>query len=1175
MPLELVEALHQETLAQQLIARLKAQASHENLLKPICVTVQNAGLGRWLQLWQAKQFGISAGLALPFARGCITDILEKAGCYNRRKALEPETLQWLVFQQLTERVFENWGRDGAPLRDYLASGRDTLEKRCWQLARQMADLYDRYAVFRPDWLRAWLRGEGELSSLRHWNWQARLLRAVTQSLDLSTDEMETRLFGLALNAFCENPAGAKPSSDPIHVFGVSSFPPVFLRFFHRLAQTQPVSLYHLAPSAVFLGEDFPKNYRSALALLGQGEATPSHIPEELHNPLLIANGQAAARFQSLLLALDFQIGDMPEFDLETDPTDLSLLQRSLRLNEPCLASFLADGTISFHSCHSRLREVQVLQQQLLALFAADPELRPEEILVLTPEISDYADAIDAVFAIGARAGENGSPVRIPYCVADRLHSENASCWRFFETFLELLQGRQTFSQIASLLDFDPVCQRLQIDQQEMQELLSLLQDVGIRWGINGQARESQGQPRFEEYSWEYGLQRLYDGLILPIEGPTDRSPYATDSRLAAIVGNLTQLLRPIFAFINRPARSQSFAAWSDELLGLLKTVLGEQRDSGDWLRSIALGIGKIKNVSNASPISFDTVCEILADLQGSPTGPSGLLRRGITFCRLQPMRHIPAKVICVLGMDEGQFPRLDRSSEFDLMDAQRRQARELRGGPYAYQELHYLGDSRLRDEDRQIFLDCILNARQRLYFSYVGQSIQNNAAIPPSLLISELQQFLKRPNRESAESPEDRSAQVALVCLQHPLQEWSRANFTAPSPMLGQAPVPIHFENRLAYLRQENKRPAPFLDKASSPEPRDNTEPVAIDAAQLSRFFRDPAHAYLKAAHLVDLEKLRWEETHEDWENLAPNELDKWALRQRILAEWQNHVATGKRPKLVEAALKRKLQLDLTLPPGLAGQRFWEENGQPLLDALARCLQGETLTKSSHSFTYGKITLKTEDWILSDGRKLILVNGDLSKSPKYQLDAYLKHIGAKNGSCILSLKVPTLLEAPPLGEASGETWLQAMLDLYQCGQRSPLPFSMEIASEYVTSLLKELAKNPDLDPPASEPSSVALELARSPGVPSPKAAPGNQGPKPSSAFAPLSPLQATLLSQAYEKKWSAEGGSDDSPAQRLCFNGDSPASPDSELRDAFAAHAERILVPVVSWAQSLKGEPRS
>jgi len=700
--------------------------------------------------------------------------------------------------------------------------------------------------------------------------------------------------------------------------------------------------------------------------------------------------------------------------------------------------------------------------------------------------------------------------------------------------LSLLKGRQLFSEVAALLDFDPVCQRLGVDRHVLKELLNTLQAVGVRWGVDETSRTAQGLPKYAAYTWDYGLQRLYDGLIYGDEASyDDRAPYVTDSRMLEAIGSLTQFLRPVFELAERSRERCSFRQWSEALIAVLRQTLGsESRDGGEWMRLLAVAIGDIQVASTDVEIGFDTFCMMLEEGDYSESGPSGLLRRGVTFCRLQPARHIPARVVCILGLDEASYPRQEKFLEFDLIELQCRHAKALRGTELAYRELHYLGDTHVRDEDRQLFLDCLLNARERLYLSYVGQSDLSNEELPPSLLVSELRQFIERVPGADEEARATRKELLQRVIVRHPLQEWSAENFKQPQPKMGEVPVPLHFNAQFATMAVASDAVRPFFEPSQVIDWQTEDQ-VHLSAGQLLSFLKDPAKDYLSQQLHVKLDALDWMDTHEDQEHLGLNSLESWRLPKRVFDTWLMAKQQGELTEQFAEQLKRQWQLDLTLPIGHAGEAVWSSQVCPTLDALASDLSNAVLRKGHLSLVVDGVHYQDEYWENAEGQRLLFLSGGLNKA-KYLLEAFIHHIGANQGSLIFDLKENSCTAWPAFtrGEGDGDVgrlWLESVLPLWRRGHATALCFSLEIANAYVGSM----RKNPAAD------------------------------------------WEGALI-DAHNVKWKVHGGygQDYSAAQWLCFDGASPASSDAakNLRQDFAANAECILGPVLEWNAQMNSQ---
>ena len=1100
MALRIVEALKQESLADELARDLLAEIRRHSVFEQATVVVQNAGLGRWLQLWYARKSGIAAGVNLPFARGYIAEILERNDLYQPAEAWNEERMRWRIFSLLRKRVFDKWGGAGEPLAKYLDERVPHLELRTWRLAGKIANAFDQYSIYRPQWLLGWASEDSRTDGLDHGTWQ-RLLFLEMIGGEQAATSLSKRMLGLALYATCKDKRVLATTSPSVYLFGVSSFPPLFLQFFRQLSEQCAVTMYHLVGSEAFLG-DLPKNYRAhLLRMSAQAEEVPLDWSD---NALLVASGQSMARFQSLLLALDFSIGDVIPPEKEELSGDLLSLQHGLRRNA-AMPALVADGSLSIHACHSPLREVQVLQQQLLAILAREEDLRPEHILVMMPNVEEYAAAIDAVFSVGCHISSRGGKVYLPFCIGDQPSQNEEDALRFLGALLNALRGRQTFSEVAGLFEFAPLRDKLRLSEEQVVEFFSHLQEAGVRWGMNADQRVAQGHPDFSEYTWDHGLGRMLD-FLLRAEG------YPLPAEFAEAMGVLAECLRLIHRFLKVMDQSFTVEGWNTRLLQMVENLLGQEQVAQEWSTILALHMSQVGTEAGEESLQFATYVEVLqaGSQRGSSTG--GLLRRGITFCRLQPVRHIPARVICLLGMNEGAYPRQMPALEFDLLTRQKKSAQEQASKELALTEIEYLGDPRPREEDRQLFLDTILSARDYLYFSYVGQDEKTNERIPPSVLLRELKDFVLGQGAEREDVWE-------RICLFHPLQEWSQRNFIFPQSEKGMPLVPLHFDASQGETRvsEEEER------FSASQEP-----PVLLreecSLTELVRFWKDPAEYFIKSQLGATSDPLRFEEAVSDWESFDFNALDKWQLQQNILAAWMEHREKAGGQKFVEQdydLLRKRWHADLLLPAGQAGKVIWKKEVQPVIAFLDEQISGEIFSREKMTCETSSIRIVDTALLLGE-RQFIFIGGDLEET--YLLEAYARHVLGKRSSLLVSLKTRSAVEVPCVErDDQVEAWLDQWISFYLEGQKSPLPFSRRIAYEFVKNKLASSAPDDD-----------------------------------------------SLLNQAVAGKWDPyRAVGDQTEAQKMCFAGMSPAQGGSPLREQFKSIAEAVYALPMQWKQAL------
>ena len=224
------------------------------------------------------------------------------------------------------------------------------------------------------------------------------------------------------------------------------------------------------------------------------------------------------------------------------------------------------------------------------------------------------------------------------------------------------------------------------------------------------------------------------------------------------------------------------------------------------------------------------------------------LSGGVTFCAMVPMRSLPFEVVCMIGMNDRAFPRVRRRDGFDLI------ADDFRKG-----------DRSRRDDDRYLFLESILNARRCLYVSYTGRHIREDTVIPPSVLVSELLDYI---------AGADAAMRERLVTA-HPLQAFSRRYFAATTRLFSYSQTLA----RAAAVAGRGSREPGLSSRGAAVARCRRVRTVDLDT--FIRFFRNPAK------HLFEQRlKVRLETPEEEIEAREPFQLGGltlFDLKQRLL----------------------------------------------------------------------------------------------------------------------------------------------------------------------------------------------------------------------------------------------------------------------------------------------------
>ena len=974
---------------------------------PEIIVVQSAGMQRWLALQLAARFGVWANCRYPFPNTAVRELFAAVlPDLPDAAPFDPEVMTWRLMGLLPEL------RDHPaclPLRSYLEGEREELRR--FQLATRIADTFDQYTLYRPDLLREWEEGRGD-------GWQPLLWQRLCAAGG-------GRHRGGLREEFCRTLAAAGPGEYPLperlSVFGISSLPPYHLEVLAAAARFTAVHLFLLSPCREYWGDILPARELARLP-------APARPYRDEGHPLLASLGRLGRDFSEAVLAR----GEAGGSDLYEEPGSGSLLHHlqgeilDLRGTAERREIAPGDRSLQLHSCHSPVREIEVLHDTLLDLFERLPGLAPREIVVMTPDIDTYAPAVAMVF------DGTGDPARkIPWSVADRSLAGAGEVTAVLLKLLALPGSRLTAAALVDLLESGPVCRSFGIDAAGLALVRGWVAETRVRWGADAAHRACLGLPPYGENSWEAGLDRLFLGYALAGEGSrlfNGILPYdELEGEGAETLGRLADFVAAAGDAARSLATPRTIGRWRETLGGLLARFVAAGDDEAHELAAVAAVVASLERCGAEAgfdgEVGLETVRAWLLARLGREERGGGYLTGGVTFCAMLPMRSIPFRVVALVGMNDGAFPRQARPPGFDLM------ARFPRPG-----------DRSLRDEDRYLFLECLLSARDALVISYVGQSIRDNSEIPPSVLVSELLDTVER-GFSAGEGVRSR------LVTRHPLQPFSRQYFTPGSPLASYA------GEECAALREAALpwTPAPFLTRPL-PAPPDGWREVPL--ARLVRFFANPARFFLEqrlgirpeepAAPLVEREPFTLEN------------LDAYGIREELL----ELLLRGDDPETLFRAVRSRG----ILPPGRHGRELWEgavAGVSSFAERVGAAGGGvPELPPLDLELRIGAFRLTGRLRGLRPERKIAWRPARLKA--KDLLRCWLEHLallaGRRPGDPLESLLVMEDGTAAFGGVAGGEALLGELLDLYWRGLSEPLRFFPEAALAYAGGLAWDLAK---------------------------------------------------------------------------------------------------------------------
>ena len=715
--LHLYQSNRLEHLFELLSAVLRSQPLASSF-EPVIVIVQSKGMGRWLNFRLARAQGIAANLRYPLPASFFWDVLNRMlGTQKPRSAFAPEVLTFRILRWL-EQPDNLLGAE--VLAQYLAGGGDF---RRYELARRLADVLDHYLIYRPDWLQAWEAKQQPLQAPDA-QWQARLWRDLVA--DAADDHRAASLARML--QLLQRGEGIERLPQRVSLVGISSLPPVYLELLKLLGQHIDVAFFALNPCAVPWGDIRDAAEQARLS----PDADPAELYLDVGNPLLAAWGKQGRDFFASLADVPqlHDVFDEPDAAPQTllhclQQDVLTLTNRAEAEPYPLRAD---DRSLQIHVCHSPMREVEVLHDQLLALFNADTSLQPADVVVLTPDIELYAPFIDAVFA-----PHPGAPT-VPYSIADRSEAASSPLVQAFMSLLALPESRFPADFVLGLLDTPAIRTRFDIDEADLPRIQHWVAATHTRWGRDAEHKAEFDLPPTAQNSWREGLARMLLGCALPQAAQADGLPLYCqllpyddiEGAQAQVAARLAAFVETLFQQAQALTEARPLHEWADGIGALCDALLLAESDADSAvLQQIRARLQDLRELAalagHATPVELALVRAWLSGELESRSAGGGFLTGGVTFCTMVPMRSLPFRVICVLGMDDATFPRRQRPLGFDLVSRFPR-----------------FGDRSRRADDRFLFLETLLSARDVFYLSYVGRDIRSDDEMPASILVNDL-----------------------------------------------------------------------------------------------------------------------------------------------------------------------------------------------------------------------------------------------------------------------------------------------------------------------------------------------------------------------------------------------------------------------------------------------------
>ncbi|NIF34095.1 exodeoxyribonuclease V subunit gamma [Enterobacter sp. Cy-643] len=1006
--------------------------------EPEVVLVQSTGMAQWLQMTLAQKFGIAANIEFPLPASFIWDMFVRVlPDIPEVSAFNKQSMSWklmtLIPTMLQKPEFRMLGH-------YLQE--DDSSRKLFQLSSRIADLYDQYLVYRPGWLSRWEKGELVEGVGESQLWQAPLwAELVRYTAELGQPEWHrANLYQRFINALEKSevcPVGLPPR---VFICGISALPPVYLQALQALGKHIDVHVLFTNPCRYYWGDIKDPAFLARLVsrrrrlhqadreltLFKDNDNASSLFNElgeqDVGNSLLASWGKLGRDYAFLLSELE-RFEEIDVFvDLEPDNLLHGLQNDLLELKDSQVLGLTAeeyehsdgkrlldpnDRSLTFHECHSPQREVEVLHDRLLAMLEADPELTPRDIIVMVADIDSYSPFIQAVF--GSAKDERW----LPFAISDRRARQAHPALQAFILLLGLPESRFAAEDVLSLLEVPALAACFSIDEEGLRYLRKWVNESGVRWGIDDDNVRELALPATGQHTWRFGLTRMLLGYAMESQAGVWDSvlPYDESSGLIAeLVGQLAELLMQLNRWRQLLTQERPLEEWLPLCREMLNSFFLPDSETEAALALIEQQwqemIEKGTDAAYLQPVPLTLLRDDLAQRLDQERISQRFLAGPVNFCTLMPMRAIPFKVVCLLGMNDGVYPRTLAPLGFDLMSQHPQR-----------------GDRSRRDDDRYLFLEALISAQQRLYISYIGRSIQDNSRRYPSVLVEELLDYVARSyylpgDAECNADDSSERVRMHLVTL-HARTPFDSTNYLAGGDRqsFAQEWLPAASGSGVAH--------AHFIQPLIA-EPWDD-----ISLEQLQRFWRHPVRAFFQMRLGINF---RLEDTElPDEEPFTLDVLDRFQLNQHLL----NALVQQDDPH----QLFVRYRAAGILPYGAFGEILWE-NQRNEMQTLAEKVLAERQKGESREVDLHIDGTRVTGW-LSD----VQADGLLRWRPSvlnvaHGMQLWIEHLvycaSGHSGESRMYGRKDSQWRFPHMAQDDAKAWLLQLVEGYKEGLRQPL-----------------------------------------------------------------------------------------------------------------------------------------
>ena len=1002
------------------------------------IIVQSIGMQRWISLKLAQQFGVLLNCNFPFPQKFAEDVFKAViPEYQLSSLYEPQSLVWTIMRLLQHCINE---KPFQHIKQYVTVSDVISYIRLFQLSQKLAYMYDEYIVYYCNDIVQW---ENENND----EWQIMLWKYIYRSISIDPHDChKAHLLNYFLEAL-KNGSTKKALKailpERIFLFGITALPEYYIMLFKALSSFIDVHIFQLNPSKEYW---FDIRSEQSINRIKKKLQEKKQMVDDFHfetgNPLLASFGTLGREYIGLLLDYDAaeNINDETQYQIGNNDTLLGhiqsdiccLINRGKDFNAEKIPIKTSDDSIAIHSCHSPLREVEVLRDYIYHILNNE-DIVPNDIVVMAPDIERYSPFIAAVFD-EVMIKKEGLPL-LPYTIADQSFKTASRYISAFIDLLDALTGRMEADIVIELLDYDEIATVFAISKQDVAIYQDWVSRANVRWGKDTKHREQFTQKESNAFTWQYAIERFLMGYAVPENTGIidDILPFdCVEGMAAQRLGNFIMFLKTLFSFHTIAGQKHSISAWANILEQLISSLLvNSDAVSNDivFVQSLIQQlVATSAKLQITDEIDFIVIKDWINTYLAEQRVSTNFLRKGITFCQFLPMRSIPFQVVCLLGMNDGQFPRIDERLSFDILKNKEKQPRCVRSK---------------RNDDRYLFLESMLSAQKKLFISYEGQSPVDLSLKQPSIVVAELMDYIEQgfTRNDTGQSISD------FIVTNHHLHRFNSNYFNNDSKKYSYSKLSYH-ESKACYGSKHK-----YQLFAQTPVVAEQmTRHITVE--DFISFFKNPARYFIKNVLGISLAE-NVNDIASD-EPFSINGLERYQLTNELC---QRLINGGD-----SYGYKVLLQKQGKLPDGDLGDIIFEDAQSQVMDFVEKVRRKLTCDAEQHELHY---TSASNDLVIT-GNPYLYAGQQIyyryaTIKPDDRLHALLWHLfvcATQSDECNDAVTTILIgrdkdkykeLTYQHIAKEKSINYLEQLVSIFMQGQSTILPFFPKTSYEYYNS----------------------------------------------------------------------------------------------------------------------------